>query len=172
MGSIIDEASMSLRATIREHLLTIWAGDPWYGASSKKILEDVTAAEAAARPLAGAQTIWETTLHMTAWAEEASSRLSGNASKSPDRGDWPKVTDTSMSAWTAATDALRAARYALLEVLEKSHEEDLYVQVLKTDAASAEANRTRGETVSGLAEHDIHHLGQIAMLKKALRAKT
>jgi uncharacterized damage-inducible protein DinB len=109
---------------------------------------------------------------MTAWAEEASSRLSGNASKSPDRGDWPKVTDTSMSAWTAATDALRAARYALLEVLEKSHEEDLYVQVLKTDAASAEANRTRGETVSGLAEHDIHHLGQIAMLKKALRAKT
>lgn len=163
---------MSLRATIREHLLTIWAGDPWYGAASKKILEDVTAVEALARPLPGAQTIWETTLHMIAWTEEATNRLSGNTSKTPDRGDWPKVTDTSASAWTAATDALRAARYALLEVLEMAHEENLYVQVPKTGLVpEGPLSRTRGETVSGLAEHDIYHLGQIAMVKKALRAK-
>jgi uncharacterized damage-inducible protein DinB len=162
---------MSLRATIREHLLTIWAGDPWYGASSKKILEDMTAAEALARPLAGAQTVWETTLHMAAWTEEATSRLRGNASKTPDRGDWPTVTDTSSAAWTEATDALRAARHALLEALEKAHEENLYMQVLKTGAASEETSRTRAETISGLAEHDIYHLGQIAMLKKALRMK-
>ena len=163
---------MSLRATIREHLLSIWAGDPWYGSSSKEILEDVTAAEAAARPLAGAQTIWENTLHMTAWTEEAASRLRGNGAKAPDRGDWPEVSDMSASAWTATTDALRAARYALLEVLEMAHEENLYVQVPKTGLVpEGPLSRTRGETVSGLAEHDIYHLGQIAMVKKALRAK-
>src|SRR5579862_2642904 len=110
---------MSLKATIREHLMTVWAGDPWYGSSSKKILEDITAAEAATHPIAGAQSIWETALHMVAWTEETTSRLSGNAAKSPERGDWPPVSDTSASAWTAVTDTLRAARYALLEVLEK-----------------------------------------------------
>ena len=57
------------------------------------------------------------------------------------------------------------------EALEKAHEENLYMQVLKTGAASEETSRTRAETISGLAEHDIYHLGQIAMLKKALRMK-
>ena len=63
------------------------------------------------------------------------------------------------------------AVHALLEALEKAHEENLYMQVLKTGAASEETSRTRAETISGLAEHDIYHLGQIAMLKKALRMK-
>ena len=162
---------MSLRATLREHLLSIWAGEPWYGSPSKKILEDVTAAEAAAHPLAGAQSIWEATLHMVAWTEEATSRLGGGTAKDPVRGDWPKVADTSASSWTAATDALRAARYALLDALEKSHEEDLFIPVGKPADRAQGPSSTRAETVAGLAEHDVYHLGQIAMLKKALRAK-
>ncbi|HLA91453.1 MAG TPA: DinB family protein [Gemmatimonadaceae bacterium] len=162
---------MSLRATLRDHLLTIWAGEPWYGSPSKKILEDVTAAEASAHPLAGAQSIWEATLHMVAWTEEVASRLRGNAAKMPERGDWPAVTATSAEAWTATTDALRAARYALLDVVDKSHEEDFYLQVPTSPGAPDPKKYTRAETVSGLAEHDVYHLGQIAMLKKALRAK-
>lgn len=161
---------MSLRATLREHLVTIWAGEPWYGSASKKIFEDVTATEAAAHPLAGAQSIWETTLHMIAWTEEVMSRLSAGASKDPVRGDWPPVTDTSAAAWTATTDALRAARYALLDALEKSHEEQLFTQVEKPATGTAGPSRTRADTIAGLAEHDVYHLGQIAMLKKSLRA--
>ena len=165
---------MSLRATIRERLLNVWADEPWYGSSSKKILEDVSAVEAAAHPLAGAQSIWETTLHMLAWTEETTSRLGGGAKKDPARGDWPKVTDTSAAAWSAATDALRAARYALLEALEKSHEEQLFTPVAPSaTAGAAEGHKfTRAETVAGLVEHDVYHLGQVAMLKKALRAGT
>src|SRR3990170_5530175 len=68
--TLLRAPTMSLRATLRDHLLTIWAGEPWYGSPSKKILEDVTAAEASAHPLAGAQSIWEATLHMVAWTEE------------------------------------------------------------------------------------------------------
>lgn len=160
---------MSLRATLREHLVGVWAGEPWYGSSSKKIMEDVTAAEAAAHPLAGAQSIWETTLHMVAWTEEAISRLGGATAKEPDRGDWPAVTDTSEGAWAAATGSLRAARYALLDELEKTQEEQLYLQV--PQSARQSHKFTRAEMVAGLVEHDVYHLGQIAMLKKALRAK-
>jgi len=162
---------MSLRATLREHLVTVWAGEPWYGSSSKKILEDVTAAEAAAHPLAGAQSIWETTLHMLAWTEEATSRLGGGVKSEPRRGDWPKVADPSPAAWSAVTDELRAARYALLEALEKTHEEQLFTPVALPAGQTEGHKSTRAETVAGLAEHDVYHLGQIAMLKKALRAK-
>lgn len=161
---------MSLRTTIRDHLLGIWAGEPWYGSSSKQILEDVTAAEAAARPLPGAQTIWETALHMAAWTEEATSRVRGNRAKDPDGGDWPGVTDTTPAAWISATDRLRAARYALLEALEKAHEEDLYMLV-GNHAEASTTKVTRAQTASGLVEHDVYHLGQIALLKKSLRAK-
>jgi uncharacterized damage-inducible protein DinB len=162
---------MSLRATIRDHLLSIWAGEPWYGSASKKIFEDVSATEAAARPIAGVQTIWETALHMLAWTEETTSRVRGNRAKTPDRGDWPAPTDTSAAAWTAATDELRVARYALLEALEKAHEEDLYMLVGPHSDGEAASKVTRAQTASGLAEHDVYHLGQIALLKKALRAK-
>jgi uncharacterized damage-inducible protein DinB len=160
---------MSLRATIRDRLLNVWAGDPWYGSSSKTILADITVAEAAAHPLPGVQSIWETALHMVAWTEEATSRVRGNLAKPPDRGDWPAVTDTGAAAWTATTDELRAARYALLEALEKVHEEDLYMLVGTHGDASADNKVTRAVTASGLAEHDVYHLGQIALLKKSLR---
>ena len=162
---------MSLRATIRDHLLSVWAGDPWYGSASKKILEDISAAEAAARPIVGVQTIWETTLHMVAWTEEATSRIRGNKAKAPDRGDWPTPADTSTEAWTAATDQLRSARYALLEAIEKAQEEQLYMLVGSHSEMGASDKVTRAQTASGLAEHDVYHLGQIALLKKALRAK-
>jgi len=162
---------MSLRATLRERLLNIWAGEPWYGSASKAILEDISADEAAAHPLAGAQSIWETTLHMVAWTEEATARIRGNHPGTPARGDWPAVTDTSAAAWKAATDNLRTARYALLEAIEKAHEEDLYLQVGKPGEAGHATPHTRAQTAAGLVEHDVYHLGQIAMLKKALRKK-
>jgi uncharacterized damage-inducible protein DinB len=161
---------MSLRATIREHLVSVWAGEPWYGSSSKKILEDVTAAEAAAHPLKGAQSIWDTTLHILAWTEEVTSRVRGNKGGTPLRGDWPAVTSTSAEAWTEVTDALRAARYALLEAIDKAHEEELYMVVLTAAEANANDRVTRAQTATGLAEHDVYHLGQIAMLKKSLRS--
>ena len=172
---------MSLRATIREHLVTVWAGEPWYGSSSKTILEGVTATEAAAHPLRGAHSIWETTLHMLAWTEEVTSRVRGNKAATPLRGDWPTVTSESTEAWAATTDELRTARYALLEAIEHAHEEDLYTLVPRASEASdtplpvpgtppvLSTRATRAQTASGLAEHDVYHLGQIAMLKRALR---
>ena len=109
---------------------------------------------------------------MVAWTEEATSRVRGNRAKSPDRGDWPSVTDTSEQAWTAVTAELRAARYALLEAIEKAHEEDLYVLVGARGDADTSAKVTRAQTASGLGDHDVYHLGQVALLKKAIRART
>ena len=160
---------MSLRATLRDRLMTIWAGDPWHGSSSKKILEDVTASEATQRPLPGAQSIWECTQHLIAWTEEVASRLAGAPGKAPARGDWSAVVDTSAAAWASTLAELKAARLALLAAIESSHEESLYTQIAKASDGAPNSPMTRAQTISGLIDHDIYHLGQIAMLKKAIR---
>lgn len=161
---------MSLRNTLRDKMLTVWVGDPWYGASSKAIHADITAAEAAARPIVGVQNIWETTLHMVAWTEECASRVRGNRAHEPERGDWPPMPDATTALWQETIAQLGAARQELLDALEKVHEEDLYTQVPRTPDTNQSRN-TRAQTAAGLLEHDIYHLGQIALLKKTLRVR-
>jgi uncharacterized damage-inducible protein DinB len=160
---------MSLRQNLSNQLLTVWNGDPWYGSSSSKILAGVTAIEASAHPLPGAQSIWETLLHMTAWTEETASRLGGGESNAPARGDWPPVKGSTQEEWMAAQGELLAARKSLLQAIESSHEESLFIQVPKKGDAGG-SGTTRAQTLSGLADHDIYHLGQIALLKKSLNA--
>jgi uncharacterized damage-inducible protein DinB len=159
---------MSLRATLRDRLLNVWVGTPWHGASSKQIHSDITAPEAAARPIPGVQTIWETTLHMIAWTEEVANRLNGKPARDPDRGDWPSMPDPTAEKWTETISQLGAARQSVLDALEKAHEEDLYMMVPKGENGVS-TGTTRSATASGLIEHDVYHLGQIALLKKALR---
>jgi len=161
---------MSIRTNLSQKLLAVWNGEPWYGSSSSAILAGVTAQEALAHPLPGAQSIWETLLHMTAWTEETTSRLGGGESKAPSRGDWPRVTGSTQDDWMAAQGELLAARKALLAALESSHEESMYLQIPKKGDAAQTTGTTRANTVSGLADHDVYHLGQIALLKKSLKS--
>jgi uncharacterized damage-inducible protein DinB len=161
---------MSVRSNLSQKLLTIWNGDPWYGSSSHTILNGVTATEALAHPLPGAQSIWETLLHMTAWTEETTSRMSGAEGKQPARGDWPPVKGSTQDEWIAAQTELLTARKALLESIEKSHEESMFLQVPKKGETGHGSGASRADTVFGLADHDVYHLGQIALLKKSLKA--
>jgi uncharacterized damage-inducible protein DinB len=161
---------MSLRANLRQELLTVWNGKPWYGSSSHDLLEGVTAAEAAAHPAKGVQSIWEIVLHMLAWTEEAANRVNGANGGTPKRGDWPaQPAEPTGAAWVSTQKDLLAARTALLEAVEKSHEEDLYLLVQMGEGKQGPGT-TREATAAGLAEHDIHHLGQISLLKRAVRA--
>ena len=118
---------MSVKSNLAQKLLTVWNGDPWYGSSSSAILSGVSATEALAHPLPLAQSIWEILLHMTAWTEEAASRMEGGESKQPARGDWPAVTGSTQEEWLAAQGDLLAARKVLLKLIENSHEESLYL---------------------------------------------
>jgi uncharacterized damage-inducible protein DinB len=157
---------VSLRRTLADRLNDTWHGAPWYGSSSDTILADITADMAARRIAPGTHTIWELVLHITAWTETAAARVRGIGSKNPDRGDWPIVGATTPDAWAAALGDLQAARTQLLGDLSAAHEEDLHLRVKEFDAPFASTATTRAGTVTGLIEHDIYHLGQIALLKK------
>jgi uncharacterized damage-inducible protein DinB len=162
---------MTLRQTLAHRLKDTWHGSPWYGDPSDKILAGITAAEAARQVMPDTHTIWQLVLHMTAWTETAAQRVRGLGSKAPDRGDWPAVGDTSDAAWQGALAELKTARESLLEEINLTHEEDVQLHVKQHDPPFKDTGMSRAGTVYGLIEHDIYHLGQIAQLKRALRAK-
>ena len=141
------------------------SGPMWHGPALSEVLTNVTAEDAAARPIDGAHSIWEMVLHMAAWAEIAHVRLGDKpptGDPAPDE-DWPPVTGRTKADWQEAVNRLY-----------KSY------RVVAEDAALTDLPQLRRiipgrdhsvqEMFHGLIEHGSYHGGQIALLKKALTA--
>jgi uncharacterized damage-inducible protein DinB len=141
--------------------------DPWHGPSLAALLADVTADEAVRRPIAGAHSIVELVLHLTAWAEEVGARLDGGAPGEPARGDWPLPCP-----WDQAHARLAAAHAALLRRLAAFPEERLGERVGGAREPALGTGVSYAEMAVGVAEHNAYHGGQIAVLKRALRGPT
>jgi len=147
----------------------VMEGDPWHAGNIASLLADVTAAEAAARPIAGAHSIWQLVLHMTGWVEEVRLRVAGAPAGHPAMGDWPRVGPVGRARWEAARGALFTAYRALESDVARMTTRDL---ALPTNVPW---NRATGEgmsrylTIHGVIHHAAYHAGQIALLKRALR---
>ena len=95
LGSSIERGvSMSEAARIADQLRRAFDGEAWHGDSLFEILEGVTAAQAAARPVKNAHTIWELVLHIAAWDGAVLRRLGGTAVELSDAENFPPVTDS------------------------------------------------------------------------------
>jgi uncharacterized damage-inducible protein DinB len=155
IDNIVDELQ-------REH-----EGDPWHGSPLKHILDGVTADQAGARRVAGAHSIWELVLHITAWKGEVRRRLSGAAASDPEEGDWPEVGEPSAARWKAALARLEQTHRALIAAVRQFPESRL------AEPSNDTRNNALGTGVSyyvllhGIVQHDVYHAGQIAILKKA-----
>jgi uncharacterized damage-inducible protein DinB len=161
---------VSIRNTLTNRLKDTWSGTPWYGDPSDTILRGISAAEASQRIAPGTHTIWEIVLHMTAWTEAVAARARGAGAKAPERGDWPPAPAPSDAAWNATLAELAKAREELLQVIAETHEEDIQVHVRNHSPPFADTGISRAGTIAGLVEHDAYHLGQVALLKRAIRA--
>jgi hypothetical protein len=134
--------------------------------------------EAAARPVAGAHSVWELTLHAAAWADEVAARCGGAPAGLPRAGDWPPVPEPAgETAWRGARAALDAARDRLLRAVAAVAPERLDRPVPRADADRAQASDaalgvgdTLHGTIVGLAEHNAYHGGQIVLLRRAFAA--
>src|SRR5581483_6121092 len=146
-----------------KHIERTVSGPLWHGPVLDELLRDVTAEQAAARPIRDAHSIWELVLHVAAWAEIGRARLDGRAvGDPPDELNFPAVRDTSDAAWELARERMRESYRDLAARVRQLDEETL-------------ATRVHGlpYTVSfmlhGIVEHGTYHGGQIALLKKAAR---
>jgi uncharacterized damage-inducible protein DinB len=148
---------------ILDQLKRAYEGNAWHGPSVREAVAGVTAAQAHARPLANAHSIWELVHHIAVWEGAGRRRLEGDRAaidiSSPD--DWPPADDTSEAAWEQAKAALDRGHEAFREAITRVDESRLDEPIL-------EGMSTVCVTLHGVIQHDLYHAGQIAMLKKAL----
>ncbi|MGZ4815943.1 MAG: DinB family protein [Terriglobales bacterium] len=145
---------------IADQLRRAFDGSAWHGPALLELLKDVNAVTAAAKPVPAAHSIWELVLHIAAWDGAGLRRLAGNKSQLKGTANFPPVTEASEAAW----------RYAIAEA-KRTHD-----TLVKTVAALPDS-RLRDQVpgkrydfyhmLHGIAQHELYHAGQIAILKKA-----
>lgn len=135
-------------------------GEAWHGPSLMEILFGVDAHTAAARPVAGAHSIWEILHHVTAWSRFVLRRLNGEAVEPTDEQDWPPAGHESEAAWLRALEDFRAAQQELQAKIKSMSNDELGIPV---------PGRPYNNwfMLLGLVQHHLYHAGQIALLKKA-----
>lgn len=150
---------------IQGELQRAFEGEAWHGPSVLELLREVTAQQAAARPIAGAHSIWELVLHIAAWENAGRRRLEGDRAQPSDEEDFPAVNDTSEAAWQQAIEELKNGHNKLSDVIAG-------LDASKLDEPILEGMRSLYITLHGVVQHDLYHAGQIALLKKAAVRQT
>jgi uncharacterized damage-inducible protein DinB len=150
---------MSEIARIADQLRRAHQGDAWHGPALREVLDGLTAARAAARPLPGAHTIWEIVLHIAAWEGIVARRLRGERVEdvTPDE-DWPPARDTSEAAWREAVAQLERGHERLEDGIAGFSDARL--------GDKTPAGTPYYDLLHGIVQHDLYHAGQIAILKK------
>jgi uncharacterized damage-inducible protein DinB len=156
---------MSETARIADQLRRTFRGEAWHGDSLFEILDGVTAAQAASHPIKRAHSIWELVLHVTAWDGAVRRRLTGEAVSLSDEQNFPPVKDTSEAAWRRALEQARRVHDELIEAVSAFPDERLGEKVPGKDQEPAYYNFYY--MLHGVAQHELYHAGQIALLKKA-----
>lgn len=151
---------------IVDQLERAYRAEAWCGPSLLESLAGVSAAQAAARPLPKAHSVWEIVRHVSGWKEVVRQRLLGEAVRMPAEGDWPAVNDLSEAAWSSTLQELEERHRDLIAAVRELPDAKL------SDVLFSEATRESGGGVScyvtlhGSAQHDLYHAGQISLLKK------
>lgn len=153
-GVRISESSQ-----IADQLYRAFYGSAWHGPAVLELLEDVNAVTAAAKPLANAHSIWELLLHVEVWDRAAMVRLSGAKCQPQGTDNFPPVTKATASAWRKA-------------IAEAKRTHDKLVKTVEGLPESRLSDRVPGKRydfyhmLHGIAQHELYHAGQMAVLKK------
>ena len=154
-GGLTSEAN-----GIADQLQRAFYGAAWHGPSMAELLEDVDATTAAARPVPNVHSIWELLMHVAVWDQVALTRLAGTKSQPTGTDNFPLVAKSTEAAWRkTVADAKR-----------------VHDKLIKTVAGLPDSrlrDRVPGKRYNfyhmlhGIAQHELYHAGQIAILKKA-----
>jgi uncharacterized damage-inducible protein DinB len=145
---------------IADQLRRAFDGDAWHGPALLELLQDVDAASAAAKPVPAVHSIWELVLHIAAWDGAALRRIAGETIQLAGDANFPVVPKPTEAAWRKAV----------------AHATRTHERLVKTVASLPEPrlrDRVPGKKydfyhlLHGVAQHELYHAGQIAILKKA-----
>jgi uncharacterized damage-inducible protein DinB len=145
---------------IADQLQRAFDGSAWHGPALLELLEDVDAATAAARRLPKVHSIWELVLHIAAWDAAGLRRLSGEKCQPAGAANFPPVGKATEAAWRRAVAGTKRTHETLVRAVAALPESRL-------------SDRVPGKRydfyhlLHGIAQHELYHAGQIAVLKKA-----
>jgi uncharacterized damage-inducible protein DinB len=163
---------MSELPRIAAEIKRMYAGEPWHGPGVLDVLTDVTAAQAAARPIASAHSIYELTHHMAAWIGEVLSRLRGNPTGDPADGDFPPPDDhVDDQKWRDTVDRLSHRHEELIEAVNAFDASRLDDTVDPSWKKESGLPVTYYAMLHGIVQHDAYHAGQIKLLRKAVESR-
>ncbi len=136
----------------------------WHGVNLRGSIRRVTATDAVWRPRPQRHNIWELVVHAAYWKYAVRRRLTGAP-----RGAFPVKGSNWFQRPETATESAWRADVALLD---KSHAE-LRAAVAATPPQALHTRipglkTTPFDLIAGIAAHDLHHAGQIQLIK-ALR---
>jgi hypothetical protein len=145
---------------LADQLERSYRGDAWHGPAVAELLRDVEPELAARVVVPGVHTIWELVEHIRFWMDGSRRRLGGDPYLLPDGSDWPEPPAPSLANWARSLAALETAHRDLMAVVHTLRDDDLARQV-------PEKPYTAYFLLHGVAQHNLYHAGQIAVLKRA-----
>lgn len=142
-----------------------YEGDPWFGRPAKQLLAEVDETIAFTK-LNGQHSILELIWHMVNWREFAISHLEPSEKSLAyfEEADWRSLDHTNKALWPEGLQKLQQSQDELLRLL--SQKDDALLEQNVTGRTY-----TYRKLLSGIVQHDIYHLGQIAFITKALRSR-
>jgi uncharacterized damage-inducible protein DinB len=158
----MKEARASETVRIADQLRRAFDGSAWHGPSLLELLKDVDAETAAARPLGDVHSIWELVLHIAVWDDAGLRRLSGEKWQPVGLANFPQVTTMTEGAWRKAVAAAKRTHETLVKTVARLPDSRLWERV-------PGKRYDFYHLLHGIAQHELYHAGQIAILKKGLR---
>jgi uncharacterized damage-inducible protein DinB len=154
-------------ARIADQLRRAFEGQAWHGPLLKELLADVSADQAAARPIAGVHSIWELVSHIEVWTRAAFQAIKGVPMPNivGTAEDWPSSPASTAEAWSAAKQQLLATGGALASAIEGFADNRL------TEIVPGRPQYDFYFLFHGVVQHSLYHAGQIALAKKALASR-
>jgi hypothetical protein len=131
----------------------------WYGADLRTAVSEVPEAQAFKRPAKGRHNIAEVALHAAFWANEVTSRLTGEPRAEFPLGgeDWFELASDKTLPWKKIVATLDAAQQRLSQAV---------LEVASGARPSPLGEAERFDLVLGISEHAAYHAGQIQLMKK------
>lgn len=130
-------------------------GDASYGDPAVKILEGVTSESALKKADKNTHNAAELLAHIVGWEDVYLKRAKGDSKATIDQNlsfDWKRIDKNEKTTWGN-----------LVSAFEKNHKE--LISILEEDKYDSQ---TKEKLLNDIMEHDIYHLGQIALIKKVV----
>jgi uncharacterized damage-inducible protein DinB len=140
------------------------SGEPWYGKSVLALLSEIDPGMVYHKPGSQSHSMIELLYHMITWMEFVQQRLQKEQYLNPEdleALDWRK-TNPEIHTWNAGISQLTALSNKIIETLKNSSDGllDETVDYRPYDFRYL---------LTGIIQHNIYHIGQIALLNKLLK---